>query len=995
MAYGVKYRFQLESYNKTVYRVDVLEDGYSGSIMTRPLGRAPVIRLQESDPLRSSSCDLVLECQTDGEYVDLYTTDPFQYKVEVYWLNGNSVTSIWRGYVATEIYSEPDIAPPYDVKITATDGLGILKEYTFEAAGVKLIRTHICDLLEKAGDPSPMFYYATSLRKYGGTVTNFLDDANIDLDYMAGKSCYDVLKTILESLRTILVSMGTYWLLVRESDAQIDSSGMLSVVQCVGGDPTLPASSTTVKMGKSVGQMGVADIWPVGFLTRRVVPAKKSVTVRMEWHPKNAINGLSSWTGSDDAILSPNRWTLGTMGGTGTINATALMSNFVRDIRVSIKASQTWTDSGLYGKPYVKVRATFFDGTTTYYYHQESGWDTTSPSEGDEYDVNNKNYFNDPAAADVINVDIPAEGSSNQGTITVYVDGHRVEVYDVDVQMSMIKGYEDTILIDNGARGSAGTIDITGGRETDEDTIPRTFVRGVIGSSASSYVITSFSDASNIGKNFLSIAALAYARENAAPRIEITGKLDHSYDSQNTHIGGVVPFIKSHGVWALMKSYDWDMMTEDVGFTAVTLPSAILSVEDEVITSIAQDSGGSGGSSSGSGGGGGGGGSYTLPIASASTLGGVKVGTGLSIDSNTGVLTANGGGYTLPIASANVLGGVKVGTGLSIDDQTGVLSASGSSFNGGEITQDLWLHTGGDDYGSTLFFGDKNGSTGFAYIKEDSDDHLTIYARMGVTIAAGEGGSVNIQGLAIALGDLSNVSLSSLTNGQALVYRNGSWHNETIQGGGTYILPEATAAELGGIKVGFVESGKNYPVELDDNGNAYVNVPWQSGTGGSTVEWGTPSGDKIPLTVDGTTKNLLTAHQSLDDYVTKGTTQTITGAKTFTTNPVTIGSSSGIGVDGSSYIDIGDARLKWDSSTHSLHVTKRPGSSYSGNINVYADGDVGAGGPGSGSSVKYVNCANQSAYNNISTKDPATIYTIGTAPSFSRIYLGTILIYGS
>jgi hypothetical protein len=131
-------------------------------------------------------------------------------------------------------------------------------------------------------------------------------------------------------------------------------------------------------------------------------------------------------------------------------------------------------------------------------------------------------------------------------------------------------------------------------------------------------------------------------------------------------------------------------------------------------------------------------------------------------------------------------------------------------------------------------------------------------------------------------------------------------------------------------------------------------------------------------------------------YVTLDTTQSnISGEKTFTTKPVHIGSTSGLDVDGSSYIDIGDARLKWDSSTHSLHVTKRPGSSYAGDINIYADGDVGAGGPGSGSSVKYVNCANQSAYNNISTKDPATIYTIGTAPSFSRIYLGTILIYGS
>lgn len=43
------------------------------------------------------------------------------------------------------------------------------------------------------------------------------------------------------------------------------------------------------------------------------------------------------------------------------------------------------------------------------------------------------------------------------------------------------------------------------------------------------------------------------------------------------------------------------------------------------------------------GGGDSGGGSYTLPIASQNTLGGIKVGSGLSIDGN-GVLSANGGG---------------------------------------------------------------------------------------------------------------------------------------------------------------------------------------------------------------------------------------------------------------------------------------------------------------------------------------------------------------
>ena len=41
-----------------------------------------------------------------------------------------------------------------------------------------------------------------------------------------------------------------------------------------------------------------------------------------------------------------------------------------------------------------------------------------------------------------------------------------------------------------------------------------------------------------------------------------------------------------------------------------------------------------------------------------------------------------------------------------------------------------------------------------------------------------------------------------------------------------YTLPNATVSVLGGIKVGYAISGKNYPVSLDANGNAFVNVPW-------------------------------------------------------------------------------------------------------------------------------------------------------------------------
>ena len=64
---------------------------------------------------------------------------------------------------------------------------------------------------------------------------------------------------------------------------------------------------------------------------------------------------------------------------------------------------------------------------------------------------------------------------------------------------------------------------------------------------------------------------------------------------------------------------------------------------------------------------------YSLPTASGSVLGGVKVGTNLSIN-NDGVLSANDQTYTLPTATASALGGVKVGSGLAISNS--VLSVS-------------------------------------------------------------------------------------------------------------------------------------------------------------------------------------------------------------------------------------------------------------------------------------------------------------------------------
>ena len=425
------------------------------------------------------------------------------------------------------------------------------------------------------------------------------------------------------------------------------------------------------------------------------------------------------------------------------------------------------------------------------------------------------------------------------------------------------------------------------------------------------------------------------------------------------------------------------------------------------------------------------------------------------------------------------------------------------------------------------------------------------YQYMGVATTSTNPGTpdAKVFYLAYTPGTYTNFS-GIVVTGLCVLKYDTAWSKDDLpSGGGGYVLPAATAAALGGIKVGYTQTGKYYPVLLDESGNAYVYVPWTGGGGGggsevsfqnlassqdniskiakitidgndyyvyNDVAWGTEDspGRTIDIKINGTTKTVMTGIPpatissrggiivgsglsvdgdgvlsatgggggggggtvtsvkmtvpsgftvtgspittsgtlavSLDSqaankvlaspsnaagipsfrllvasdipsldalkitsgtidaaripsldaskitsgtfdaaripdlsgkYVTLDTAQTITGKKTFTG-----------GVD-ANYIDLGDARLKWDSTTHSLHVTKRPGSSYAGDINVMVDGDVGAGGPGSGSTIKYVNCANDAAYSAISPKDPATIYTVGTESSPSKIYLGSIQIH--
>lgn len=92
------------------------------------------------------------------------------------------------------------------------------------------------------------------------------------------------------------------------------------------------------------------------------------------------------------------------------------------------------------------------------------------------------------------------------------------------------------------------------------------------------------------------------------------------------------------------------------------------------------------------------------------------------------------------------------------------------------------------------------------------------------TYTASEVGALPSGGTAVS----ANKTTGTLTiNGTAF---NGSSNVSITTPNTTY--SQATSSTLGLVKIGYPESGKNYPVELNSSGQMFVNVPWENTTYG-------------------------------------------------------------------------------------------------------------------------------------------------------------------
>lgn len=98
------------------------------------------------------------------------------------------------------------------------------------------------------------------------------------------------------------------------------------------------------------------------------------------------------------------------------------------------------------------------------------------------------------------------------------------------------------------------------------------------------------------------------------------------------------------------------------------------------------------------------------------------------------------------------------------------------------------------------------------------DEDATIQVRSVLTYAH----ITNLASVDTVETEGGNVAVVHLTNGKTFNIPVGGSGGG---GGSTFVLLPATATQLGGLKVGFTQTGRKFPVKLDGQNNAFVEVP--------------------------------------------------------------------------------------------------------------------------------------------------------------------------
>lgn len=870
MAYAVHFRFQWRSGNDNIYRIDILEDGYSGDIVQRPLGGAPQLRRERSGAICGTSLEFQAQSEVDGEFATLYTSNAYAFRVELY----QAAALIWQGYITPELYSEPYIATPYNVKVVATDNLGELKLSDYAEQGSVTVATLLSGILSHTGLAFPL-HWLSAMHPSGAEDVDPEDTAaavTINLDHLAGESLYDVLQKVLDTFHAFIVQQGCSWVIVRETD-----------LENLRSDATITAPDGSTFTIGDFGSLTSKVWWPVGYLSQTIVPAKREKVISA---PNNWIANLlpaTATTSSRASYVQPGNGDLAyyelTPWNTSQQYVQASVdfwSDFAAmapccDLVLNLTLSTYGTLSGhTFGKKcaevYVKIIASDGSSYINRWVDKEGNLSASLTSALDIDGIYRETPEQFRIAVPILSkmagysriyqIQVSLATTNTEDTIS------RMRLYEWNLNApEQNRGFQVTCQLNNAARGAAEPSEIAAADNLDKDYETILITNGFkYGAAASGHVGESIEEWAS--GNILSMPLLEFLARDcclsiATPRLRMEGTI-------NVPTNTALPLLfRGGGLIYWPESWSWDLLDDRLDISMLSLPAAAVQV-----TSVTRQALGSGGFVGGTSSGGGAGG----PSFFEEDGSGVKLldeYTGLFARSleavNNGDIKGTWKGVTIDVAHG--------GTGLSSIGTAYAIMFSNSSFGFSLLSPNT---------ATTKKFLSQTGNGA------NIQSNAPAWSSVGLNDISG--GIDYERGVVISTSGYGLTVIQPNTeNGKLRFLAQMGYGSDTLPGVPVWseiTVPAASSSVLGGIKLGYSgDTATDYAVQVNASNQAYVQVPWVNtdttyklrinGTWNGDTVTGVSLGEVICPTGIGTAGNVLVADSN--GYPSWADTLTLTG----------------------------------------------------------------------------------------------------------------------
>lgn len=325
MAWDAKYYAEWTDILNLDWRVDIEADGSFTASEMKVVGDPLTIDfMAQSDDLydgviKGSRADLTIYSESNFQWAELYAVDDFQFRMSIYY-NDGSDHLYWRGYVITNNYQEPYDGDSYKVTISASDGLGLLKNMPYKYQTTNPYDTYydgrlleseiVIDILTKVGCTGFTEYvniYEESMTATAGYSP--FDQLRIDVDVFRDMYCYEVLEEILKKYNAVIRIIGGQPTIYRP----VELTGATVYGRIFTADTTKTATSFTPEqwINRTTHTSDIRDY--EGGMMMIQSPAKR-VTIYQDYGNKpswieNWKFASDRWSGGGIAVYEASGWT--------------------------------------------------------------------------------------------------------------------------------------------------------------------------------------------------------------------------------------------------------------------------------------------------------------------------------------------------------------------------------------------------------------------------------------------------------------------------------------------------------------------------------------------------------------------------------------------------------------------------------------------------------------------------------------------------------------